>query len=104
MQKLPIGEQFFTNLRQKNMIYVDKTQLIHEMMNVGSFVFLSRPRRFGKSLLTTTLKELCRGNRALFQGLFTTGTPSFLIKLLRQKKIAAYDPTRREPNPTLVVG
>ena len=70
LQKLPIGEQFFTNLRQKNMIYVDKTRLIHEMMNVGSFVFLSRPRRFGKSLLTTTIKEICRGNRTLFQGLW----------------------------------
>lgn len=70
MQKLPIGEQFFTNLRQKNMVYVDKTRLIYEMMNVSSFVFLSRPRRFGKSLLTTTIREISRGNRALFQGLW----------------------------------
>ena len=70
MQRLPIGEQFFTNLRQKKMIYVDKTRLIYEMMNVSSFIFLSRPRRFGKSLLTTTIKEMCQGNRALFQGLW----------------------------------
>ncbi|MFN8444778.1 MAG: AAA family ATPase [Caldilineaceae bacterium] len=70
MQRLPIGEQFFTNLRQKNMVYVDKTRLIYEMMNVSSFIFLSRPRRFGKSLLTTTIKEICQGNRALFHGLW----------------------------------
>ncbi|MEZ4861140.1 MAG: AAA family ATPase [Caldilineaceae bacterium] len=70
LQRLPIGEQFFTLLRQKNMIYIDKTKLIYDLMNVGSFVFLSRPRRFGKSLLTTTIKEICLGNRALFQGLW----------------------------------
>ncbi|MEZ4658973.1 MAG: AAA family ATPase [Caldilineaceae bacterium] len=70
MQKLPIGEQFFARLRNRNMLYVDKTEQIYNLMNVGTHVFLSRPRRFGKSLLTTTLKEIFRGNRALFQGLW----------------------------------
>ncbi|HRW09197.1 MAG TPA: AAA family ATPase [Caldilineaceae bacterium] len=70
MQKLPIGEQFFARLRERNLLYVDKTEQIFNLMNVGSQVFLSRPRRFGKSLLTTTLKEIYRGNRALFQGLW----------------------------------
>lgn len=70
MQKLPIGEQFFARLRERNMLYVDKTEQIYNLMNVGTQVFLSRPRRFGKSLLTTTLKEIYRGNRALFQGLW----------------------------------
>ena len=70
MQKLPIGVQSFASLRQENYLYVDKTQLIHELSNVAKFVFLSRPRRFGKSLLTTTLQEMYRGNQALFQGLW----------------------------------
>ena len=56
MQKLPIGEQFFDRLRENNFLYVDKAQQIYEMMQVGSLVFLSRPRRFGKSLLSTTLQ------------------------------------------------
>ena len=70
MQKLPIGEQHFTRLRERNLLYVDKTELIYDLMDAGTFVFLSRPRRFGKSLLTTTLQEIFRGNRALFQGLW----------------------------------
>lgn len=70
MQKLPIGEQFFARLRDRNMLYVDKTEQIYNLIHVGTHVFLSRPRRFGKSLLTTTLKEIFRGNRALFQGLW----------------------------------
>lgn len=70
MQKLPIGVQSFKTLREENNVYVDKTQLIYELMNVGKFVFLSRPRRFGKSLLTTTLREIFQGNQALFQGLW----------------------------------
>lgn len=70
MQSLPIGEQEFVNLRQRNNIYVDKTELIAQVMNAGRFLFLSRPRRFGKSLLITTLVEIYRGNRELFQGLW----------------------------------
>lgn len=70
MQKLPIGEQYFARLRERNNLYVDKTELIYELMHVGTFVFLARPRRFGKSLLTTTLQEIFRGNQPLFQGLW----------------------------------
>jgi len=70
MQSLPIGEQEFVNLRQRNNIYVDKTELIAQLMNAGRFLFLSRPRRFGKSLLITTLAEIYRGNRELFQDLW----------------------------------
>lgn len=70
MQKLPIGIQSFTDLREENYIYVDKTELIYKLMNTGKFLFLARPRRFGKSLLTTTLREIFRGNKALFQGLW----------------------------------
>lgn len=70
MQTLPIGIQDFPQLRERNHIYVDKTELILDLLNVGAFVFLSRPRRFGKSLLTTTLKALFEGRRELFQGLW----------------------------------
>ncbi len=70
MQKLPIGIQSFKDLREENYLYVDKTELIYKLMNTGKFVFLARPRRFGKSLLTTTLREIFRGNKALFQGLW----------------------------------
>lgn len=70
MQSLPIGEQEFVNLHQRNYIHVDKTELIAQVMNAGRFLFLSRPRRFGKSLLITTLAEIYRGNRELFQGLW----------------------------------
>ena len=70
MQKLPIGEQSFKNLREENNVDVDKTRQIYDLLHTGKFVFLSRPRRFGKSLLTTTLQELFRGNKARFQGLW----------------------------------
>ena len=70
MQKLPIGIQFFDNLREGNFLYVDKTELIHRLINTCTFVFLSRPRRFGKSLLISTLQHLFQGHKELFQGLW----------------------------------
>ena len=66
---LPIGYQSFANLRNEGCYYVDKTPLIREMIRQGRFYFLSRPRRFGKSLLVSTLKELFEGNEPLFRGL-----------------------------------
>ncbi|MBI3958839.1 MAG: ATP-binding protein [Chloroflexi bacterium] len=70
MQKLPIGIQFFDSLREGNFLYVDKTEQIHRLINTGTFVFLSRPRRFGKSLLVSTLQHLFQGHRELFGGLW----------------------------------
>ena len=70
MQKLPIGIQFFDSLREGNFLYVDKTEQIHRLINTGTFVFLSRPRRFGKSLLVSTLQHLFQGRRELFRGLW----------------------------------
>ncbi len=66
---LPLGYQAFANLRNEGCYYVDKTPLIREMIKRGRFYFLSRPRRFGKSLLVSTLKELFEGNEPLFRGL-----------------------------------
>ena len=70
MKKLPIGIQSFSELRTKDFIYVDKTEYIYELVSGSKVYFLSRPRRFGKSLLISTLKELFLGNKELFKDLF----------------------------------
>ena len=69
-RKLPIGIQTFREIREENYYYVDKTALIQRLMDEGKHYFLSRPRRFGKSLFLDTLKELFEGNEALFEGLY----------------------------------
>jgi hypothetical protein len=70
MKNLPIGIQTLPEIRAKNCVYVDKTRLVHQLATTGKYYFLSRPRRFGKSLLISTLKELYLGNKALFEGLW----------------------------------
>ena len=55
MRKLPIGIQTFEEIRKENYLYVDKTAMVYQLANVGKPYFLSRPRRFGKSLLISTL-------------------------------------------------
>lgn len=69
LQKLPIGIQSFEDLRSKGYAYVDKTALIYEMVTMGKPYFLSRPRRFGKSLLISTLEAYFLGKKELFKGL-----------------------------------
>ena len=69
MQKLPIGISSFSEIRKGDYVYVDKTALIEQLVTNGRYYFLSRPRRFGKSLLVDTLKELFEGNEVLFRGL-----------------------------------
>ena len=68
--KYPIGIQDFRELREGGYVYVDKTEYLHRIIEGGKYFFLSRPRRFGKSLLLSTLYELYRGNRELFEGLW----------------------------------
>ena len=68
-KKLPIGIQTFAKLRQQGCYYVDKTAHILQLIEQGSYYFLSRPRRFGKSLLLDTIAELFEGNHQLFTGL-----------------------------------
>ena len=65
----PIGIQNFEKLRESGYLYVDKTALVHRMVKTGMYYFLSRPRRFGKSLLVSTLKAYFEGKRELFKGL-----------------------------------
>ena len=67
--KYPIGIQTFSKIREENCYYVDKTDLIFKMTHDYNFVFLSRPRRFGKSLLVSTIASYFRGEKALFEGL-----------------------------------
>lgn len=65
----PIGIQNFESLRKDGYLYVDKTRLIYRLATTGRYFFLSRPRRFGKSLLISTLEAYFQGKRELFQGL-----------------------------------
>ena len=67
--KYPIGIQDFKKVREDGYVYVDKTALIHDLATNGTIYFLSRPRRFGKSLLISTLKYYFQGERELFKGL-----------------------------------
>ena len=68
-RRYPIGIQCFRTIRENDFYYVDKTPLIHELVSRGCSYFLARPRRFGKSLLIDTLRELFSGNEPLFRGL-----------------------------------
>ena len=68
-RRLPIGIQTFRTIRETDSYYVDKTPWIERLVEEGTHYFLSRPRRFGKSLLLDTMKELFEGNEALFRGL-----------------------------------
>ena len=67
---LPIGIHTFEQVRAGNFVYVDKTPMLYSLWNTGRVYFLSRPRRFGKSLLIDTLEQLCRGRKELFEGLW----------------------------------
>lgn len=76
MKKLPIGLQNFQKIVEDDFLYIDKTRQIHELIGMGSLYFLSPPRRFGKSLLISILKQV-------------SGTPTFLVEILRNKRISA---------------
>ena len=72
LKRLPIGIQTFSELvdPKENYVYVDKTKVLHTLACQGKYFFLSRPRRFGKSVMLSTLYELFRGKRQLFSGLY----------------------------------
>ena len=65
----PIGIQNFEKLRMEGYFYIDKTALIYKLVKTGSYYILSRPRRFGKSLLISTLEAYFQGRKELFKGL-----------------------------------
>ena len=68
-RKYPIGIQSFENIRKEGYLYVDKTALVYQLVQTGKYYFLSRPRRFGKSLLLSTLQTYYEGKKELFEGL-----------------------------------
>ena len=68
-RRYPIGIQTFSEIRRRECVYVDKTELIYDLVTSDKIYFLSRPRRFGKSLLVTTLEAYFSGRKELFRGL-----------------------------------
>ena len=70
IKRLPLGVVDFKKIIKSNYIYVDKTPIIYQLLTGSEYYFLSRPRRFGKSLLISTLSELFSGNRKLFKNLW----------------------------------
>lgn len=66
--RYPIGRQSFEYIRQRGLLYVDKTSLIYSLIDYA-FVFLARPRRFGKSLLLSTIKPILKGRKYFLKGL-----------------------------------
>ena len=69
----PVGIQNFEKIRKDGYCYIDKTALIYQLVKTGSYYFLSRPRRFGKSLLVSTLEAYFQGKKELFDGLAMEG-------------------------------
>ncbi len=80
MQQLPIGEQNFAKLRQQNMLYVDKTEQIYQLLKGSSYNFLSRPRRFGKSLTLSTIRNIFQGEKEFFKGLWIEDQWDWVLK------------------------
>ena len=70
MKNLPLGISTLSSIRREDMVYVDKTEMAWQMVKQTGRYFLSRPRRFGKSLFLDTLKEIFEGNKSLFEGLY----------------------------------
>ena len=70
LKRLPVGIQTFSNIIEDGMLYIDKTEYVWNMIHLSKYVFLSRPRRFGKSLLVSTLQSYFEGRKDLFKGLF----------------------------------
>ncbi len=80
LKKLPIGIQTFSEIVEENYIYIDKTKIALDLIENNKYVFLSRPRRFGKSLFLDTLKNIFLGNKALFKGLYIYDNYDFTEK------------------------
>ncbi|MDR0505537.1 MAG: AAA family ATPase, partial [Dysgonamonadaceae bacterium] len=72
IRKYPISQQDFKYLRENDFLYVDKTGFIYPLVTTGKQIFLSRPRRFGKSLFISTLKYYFQGKKELFEDLKIT--------------------------------
>ena len=70
LKQLPVGIQTFSEVLNSTCLYVDKTASLPQMLELSKYIFLSRPRRFGKSLLVSTLQSYFEGRKDLFKGLY----------------------------------
>jgi hypothetical protein len=95
MEKLPIGLQHFASLREDGYIYVDKTQYIWQLLRGNKYVFLSRPRRFGKSLLLSTIRAIFEGRQDLFAGLWIENQHDFEPKPIIRLEMNGLDDLER---------
>lgn len=77
--KYPIGIQSFEQIIEDGYVYIDKTDLVYKLTHEGKIYFLSRPRRFGKSLLVSTLKNYYLGHKELFKGLKMDSFPIYIL-------------------------
>ena len=107
MQKLPIGIQIFEKIRTNNYLYVDKTEHLVGLIENGECYFLSRPRRFGKSLTLSTLEAMFEGKSELFKGLYAeewvkeqAKNPNPVIKL-DMSNLGAYE-DKKELNQSII--
>ncbi|MDD6020796.1 MAG: AAA family ATPase, partial [bacterium] len=73
LKRLPVGIQTYSEVIGRDCLYVDKTEYIVKMLKVSKYIFLSRPRRFGKSLLVSTLQAYFEGRKDLFEGTYIGG-------------------------------
>ena len=80
VRKMPVGTQSFQILQENDFVYIDKTRYIYQLVSQSRVYFLSRPRRFGKSLLLSTLAAYFQGKRELFKGLYLEEAEEELAK------------------------
>lgn len=101
--KYPLGIQSFEKLRSDGYLYLDKTALVYDLAHSGSYYFLSRPRRFGKSLLASTLEAYFKGKKELFKGLAIEGLEqewkTYPVLSLSLKKTICQTFRTRYPSP-----
>ena len=95
IRKMPIGVQDFEDLRRNKYVYVDKTNYVYRLAQMGKVYFLSRPRRFGKSLLLSTLKQYFLGNKDIFKGL--------AIEKLEEENPTSFDKVAWVKHPVIYI-
>ena len=95
IRKMPIGVQDFEDLRRNKYVYVDKTNYVYRLAQMGKVYFLSRPRRFGKSLLLSTLKQYFLGNKDIFKGL--------AIERLEEENPTSFDKVAWAEHPVIYI-
>ena len=95
IRKMPIGVQDFEDLRRNKYVYVDKTNYVYRLAQMGKVYFLSRPRRFGKSLLLSTLKQYFLGNKDVFKGL--------AIEKLEEENPTSFDKVAWVKHPVIYI-